>query len=293
MLGGEMPTYLLSAALILSLVAHAWLGHRYLSARHDHHSLRDTIALAAHGGPVDPAGRARASCRTGSRTAVLLILGQSNAANSINATITPSPGALNFSIYDGNCYVAEDPLLGASNGGGNFATRLASKMVDGGLYDAVVLAPIAVGSTYVEDWAADGRLNQRIVIAAKRLRAANLAVTHVLWHQGEGNRLDPAPYYREHFRTVVATLRHHGVAAPIYVAQASICSSPRGDGVRAAQRGLVDIAQGIYAGPDTDQISADMRYDGCHFDARGADVLANMWLGALAVAHVSALPSRQ
>ena len=58
-------------------------------------------------------------------TLVLLILGQSNAANYGDVKFTPPSSVGNFNIYDGKCYRAEDPLLGASFDGGSFGSRLA------------------------------------------------------------------------------------------------------------------------------------------------------------------------
>ena len=67
----------------------------------------------------------------------------------------------------------------------------------------------------------------------------------------------------------------------MFVAQATVCASLRGEGIRAAQRDLVDPAKGIFAGPDTDQIGEAFRYDGCHFDGEGGKRVADLWLSAL------------
>src|SRR5215831_8045807 len=62
------------------------------------------------------------------RTAAMLILGQSNAANSGAAPHVPARRVFNFNLFDGNCYLAKDPLLGATESRGNFATRMADML---------------------------------------------------------------------------------------------------------------------------------------------------------------------
>src|SRR5205814_7295199 len=58
------------------------------------------------------------------RTAVIITLGQSNAANHGEDLYVATEHVDNLNLYDGLCYQAADPLLGASGCGGNFATRL-------------------------------------------------------------------------------------------------------------------------------------------------------------------------
>ncbi len=51
--------------------------------------------------------------------------------------------------------------------------------------------------------------------------------------------------------------------------------------VRRAQQRLVEI-DGVYAGPDTDQIQGKaVRHDNCHFSAKGMQAHASLWLDAM------------
>ena len=45
------------------------------------------------------------------RTAVMLIFGQSNGANSREIPYAPRNRIFNLNVFDGHCYVARDPLL--------------------------------------------------------------------------------------------------------------------------------------------------------------------------------------
>jgi hypothetical protein len=77
-------------------------------------------------------------------------------------------------------------------------------------------------------------------------------------------------------------LRSYEVTAPVYVAQASICNSPPNETIRDAQRALVDPSLGIFAGPDTDTIGLEDRFDGCHMAESGLVKHAELWVEVLA-----------
>src|SRR5215472_10923763 len=61
---------------------------------------------------------------TSPRTAMLVILGQSNAANFGSSRQRARRAVDNFDPASGKCFAAADPLLGADGAGGHFATRL-------------------------------------------------------------------------------------------------------------------------------------------------------------------------
>jgi len=221
------------------------------------------------------------------RTAVIIILGQSNAANHGAGRYVAKHRVDNFNIYDGKCYHAEDPLLGPSGEGGNFATRLGDKLIEDGLFDRVILAPIAMGGTTVEQWADQGMFNRRIPVLIRRLHDAGLNANFVLWHQGEGNPGmgdRDGRQYRKNLLEVIATFRRYGVRAPFFVALATLCGGPHqnAENIRAGQRGAVDHAAGIYQGPDTDIIGVEYRWDKCHFDEMGLALAAALWVEAIA-----------
>jgi len=221
------------------------------------------------------------------RTAVMLIFGQSNGANSGDTPYCPQQRVLNLNIFDGHCYVATDPLLGATERRGNFAGRLADMLIELDVFDTVVLTPISVGGSRIEEWTRGGSRHRRLQVAIKRVHDAGLAFTHLLWHQGETNAGHGPDYrvYVDSFMDIHAALRSYGVSAPVYVAQASVCRTPPCEIIRQAQREVVDPARGILAGPDTDVIGADDRYDGCHMKKSGLIRHASLWAEVLKTSH--------
>jgi len=245
------------------------------------------------------AGRQRVDTglfRADPRLAVLLAFGQSNLANEGDpaALCVPVAGVYNFNPFDGRCYVARDPLLGASADRSNVATRLGDLLIRRGAYDRVLLLPIAFGGSYMADWAPRGILHARLAVALRRLARAGVAVTHALWAQGEAEAAAAVPdgaAWAERFHAMVTALRMYGVTAPLYVAQSTVCDNTGNAVIRAAQRSVIDARAAIFAGPDTDTIGLDERWDRCHFAASGMEKAAELWFRALVAPHaVSSRP---
>jgi hypothetical protein len=226
------------------------------------------------------------------RTAVMLVFGQSNGANSGDTPYSPKRRVFNFNLFDGQCYVAKDPLLGATERRGNFASRMADALIERGMIDSIVLAPIGVGGSRIEEWTTGGARHRRLQVAIKRAAEAGLEFTHLLWHQGETNaRYDPDGPYAAHFKNIYAALRSYGVLAPIYVAQATFFDATGPiESIRAAQRSLINPAIGILAGPDTDTIGIEDRFDGCHMAESGLIKHAGLWVEALIAASAANMP---
>ncbi len=244
------------------------------------------LHVPAQGAGHEERGRQRVDCRDvprGPRTAVLLIFGQSNAANHGERAFAPRDGVYNLNFYTGRCFAARDPLLGATAAGGSLGAPLGDLLVKDGVYDAVLLVPIAVGAATVEDWAPSGHLHRRLAAALDRTRDAGFAPTFVIWHQGESNtrwNADPV-LYGTLFRDIVASIRARGVDAPVFAALASICLAGADRLTRAGQAALPDAALGIHPGPDTDTLGMALRFDSCHFSAEGMTQHARLWAETL------------
>ena len=216
------------------------------------------------------------------RVMVALVFGQSNAANFGESPHTARERVYNF--YQGKLYAAQDPLLGAHGDGGSVWTRLGNKLIASQHYDAVVFIALGIGGATLARWKPDGDLHPRLLEAIQDVQAHHLSITHVLWHQGEADASlkTSQSAYTTMFLEMVSSIRQQGVHAPIYISVATRCQKQREDHeVRQAQQALVNPLQGLYAGPDTDQLGLGERYDGCHFSDEGLEKFAELWLAKL------------
>jgi len=216
-------------------------------------------------------------------TPIVLVIGQSNAANEGMGRHTPGTGVYNWNYIDGKYYVAADPLLGATGTEGSFVSRLGDCLVRDAGYPSVVLVPLAVGGTFVHDWTQQGRLCSRLIGSLRRLREMGRLPTHILWHQGEADASfgTPPDAYRARFLSMLKSIRDQGCSAPVYVAVATRCGALLNAGIREAQKSLAN-GHDVLAGPDTDLIDQNHRMpDGVHLAASGLDEHAKMWFEIL------------
>lgn len=218
----------------------------------------------------------------------IIVAGQSNAVNEATGYYAPSRQLLQININDGNLIEAHDPVAGVGSQGGTGTTSFMLPLLDQlnalDLGYRIILAPIAVASTYSADWAAGGSKNGRLTTIASQLAALNIPVAAVLWQQGEGDAGANVSQqtYMANVQSVRQTLVNAGVSAPFFVPLETICATggatqPQPT-IRAAQSALVDNVS-FLAGPDFDTISA--RYDGCHFNQSGTLQAAGMWASVL------------
>ncbi|MBP7737022.1 MAG: hypothetical protein KA369_13675 [Spirochaetes bacterium] len=235
----------------------------------------------------DTAGRAEVPCGDliGGRTMVALVFGQSNSGNHGETLYAPKRAVFNF--FDGRCYRAVDPLLGATGDGGSVWSRLGDLLIDGGLYDRVIFIPIGVGTTTIEEWTRGGYLHRRITNAIEQSRACGLAITHLFWVQGgseprTGGRAN-TERYKKNFTAMLRSIRDHGVTAPIYLAIATYCDSGPIPDIQAALRELADPKRKIVIGPDSDVFYKDAAntWEQVHLSHRGLELSSRAWLDVL------------
>jgi len=222
------------------------------------------------------------------RTIVLLLIGQSNAANFHGQRHVSEYGDRIVNYFDGRCYRAASPLLGTSGHQGESWTLLGNKLIAAGLADSVVLVPAAIGGSRIVRWQAGGDLNtamlEQVAGAMARYR-----FTHVLWHQGESDFTHdtPADSYTKMFDSLLGSLRRQGVDAPVFVSVTSRCRDYDkwypDNPIAAAQLALPDPRKGTYPGVNSDALMKFQdRHDDCHFGASGQDMFADEWLSIIA-----------
>ena len=218
-------------------------------------------------------------------TIIFLTLGQSNAANSSNSYYSPKNNVLNY--YDGKLYKAKEPLIGAGGDGGCVWTILADKMIDSGLCKKVIIIPIAVGSTNIENWA-KGECNIKLRNTLDDLNRHNIKLTYVLWHHGEANNGTSKESYKENLRAILKTIREKNQTAPFFCSIASYnflaTTKPLGidSSIQNAQKEFISENENVLRGPNTDiLIYAIDRHDSQHFSQFGNFRYANLWLTAI------------
>lgn len=210
----------------------------------------------------------------------ILVLGQSNAANHGPA---PPAGAARIPVLSGGrCYLSAAPLPGATGEGDSIWPRMAAELrhqLDG---RPLAFAVLAVENTAIADWTGDGALRRRLEHDLAGLKGAGMAVDLVLWQQGEADARDGTSraQYTAGMLALRRILDRQGVAAPLLAARSTYCPGSYGGAVRAGLQDAAAASPGILVGPDTDQLTGELRV-GCHFSSAGLDAAARQWAGAV------------
>lgn len=218
----------------------------------------------------------------GERTAVIIVMGQSLATNTVNAAYTPTHDKNEqINIYDGKCYKAKGKALGVSGLNASWiGARLGDILIDRGLYDRVITVPMAIGGTWVVEWkntSVKPWLGLRIKNIACMVQNYGLAPTHVVWMQGESDTYSGTSQasYTASLRTIIGTIRGAGITSPILVNLESWLSGATSAAVRNAQMSVVGT-NGVIQGANMDSLNNSYRYDGTHLNASGALAAANL-----------------
>ncbi len=232
-----------------------------------------------------------------SRTAVLLILGQSNAANDAGQRYRSEYGARVINFFGNRCFVAASPLLGSTDTRGEYWTRLGNLLLASGEFDNVVIVPLAFSGSEIARWASGGDLNGLVVETSKQLQGVGYRVTEVIWDQGESDYVKgtSADDYRARFLSMVDTLREQGIGAPVHITIASKCLEPSNGGFKThvpdnaivrAQLALSKGGNGLREGVNTDTLLGEIdRYDDCHIAGTGTEKVSRAWARLLLSEH--------
>ena len=217
-------------------------------------------------------------------TAVLLLVGQSNAAN-YQGQLHQSADDRVVNFVNGRCYRAASPLLGADGQKGETWTLLGNKLVQSGLYRTVILIPAAVGGSSVRRWAKGGDLNAMLVAVIGEVKA-RYTITAVLLDQGATDFAlrTPEDRYRSDLKSLIDTVRVQGVHAPFFITRCSVGGPDwtEDNPVARAQASLADSCNAVFDGPNTDRdVTPFDRYDGYHFGASGQEKFAGAWMRLL------------
>ena len=217
----------------------------------------------------------------GQATAVLVVLGQSNAGNYGMGHYAASEAVDNFDPDTGKCFAAIDPLLGADGKGSSFLPRLGDLLVQSGRFKRVIVVSIAVGGASISDLASVHLHRVDDLIA--KLRKENLTPTHILFEQGETDASlhTTEAEYLASLVALVKKFRSEGYQAPVFVASSTKCDEvhPKNRNViRRAQAAAVNADLDIRRGPDIDMIGNEGRaYGHCHMNQIGELAQAALW----------------
>jgi len=220
-------------------------------------------------------------------TLTIIVFGQSMSTNSFEVRRSCGKKCFQLNALDGNFYQGSDPFLGVTGEGGSLMSRLGKLLIQQGKYKRVLFVPVGVGATSIKQWIGCKKLYKRVISANDLLIKYKIKPDIILWIQGESDSYPPgwgnigAAEYVGLFAYMVNEFRSHGIIAPIFVAQSSLCANEGSSNVISAQKLVSNLFLGVHSGPNTDIIKKEYRFDGCHYNDKGLDMVAKKWLDVI------------
>lgn len=214
----------------------------------------------------------------GEDTAVFIVAGQSHVGNYATGTFTPTNGSKldNLNIIDGGVYAAADPALGTDGTGAHWPYRMADAMITAGMYDRVILVPIALNGTAVAEWAPGGAYSSKLTVAFARCAALSLPVTGVIWQLGEQDKIlgTSQAAWEASFDAMVAAQVALGNNVPWFVVKSTMVTNAVSATIQAAQDAV--LGGSVYTGGNCDSLTGgtNRQGDGTHLTATGAAAMA-------------------
>ena len=212
------------------------------------------------------------SCPKPKDSYVIVGFGQSNSANSAGHRFHTDKRIVNF--FNGKCYAANDPMLGASGIGGSVWIPLTEELnIEGKL---IVLATLGIGGTKVSEWL-DGEY--LLPFYRENIDSLNRFYENpnaVVWIQGESDVLTEIEVLNKQLKKWFRILRKDFEKSNIYITGTSYCFANSNENILKIQKSNAKEIDAIYVGSTDELIDQSLRYDDCHFSEKGIRALASL-----------------
>ena len=232
--------------------------------------------------PPPPVRVERPCSPVSGKTAIIVVHGQSNAANYGSVRHTAREAVDNFEFRERQMLRRGRPVAGHRRHRRKFCDAPRDILIQDGRYDRVIFVPLARGGASIAYLNNEGA--ELITNGIAKMKAAGLTPTHILFQQGETDAVSKttAEEYASALHQLVMRFRAAGFDAPFYLSRSTKCDyvGPNNiAAVRAGQLSAVDDALNIRLGPDTDTIGNEGRSpDGCHMNEAGTLANAVLWV---------------
>lgn len=218
-------------------------------------------------------------------TAVILVMGQSLSTNESSEKFSTKYPQSAINYFNGKCYAANSPLLGATGENGEFITPLADLLIESKKYKTVIIISSGIGGTAINRWQVKGDLHAMVSKTIDQL-SSTYKITHIIWQQGESDYLESTttPAYVNSFYSLYNALLSKNIQAPVFISISSKCGPKwiSNNPISTAQNLLIDNRK-IFLGVNSDKLldSEDRTPDECHLMGSGQLKIAKSYSEAI------------
>ena len=252
------------------------LGEYNLSIYHDFHKIHRNQSTVF---------KKKKPCKSNSQ--VILLLGQSNAANAVKSYNYENLEHLNY--YEGNCYILDNPVLGATGSMDNIAPAISKKLGNKKNY---IFMTHAWSGTTILDWGSDkfSYLTHYTKNELSTIERLGHSLAYIIWIQGESDssnlaHLDKGQgpnflevygkdnYYFQAFQILQNNILDDPIKyknVKIILTTTSICNN-KANKIITNQQKLIAKENNIYLTKVTDSLDDKFRYKRCHLNEKGVE----------------------
>lgn len=222
--------------------------------------------------------RTEVSCPNPEEALVIIGFGQSNSANTVDYKSKIIPNNI-FNFYNGKCYIAKDPLLGAQGDKGSIWIPLAKKLEY--LNKKIVLSTFGIGGTKVNHWLDKNNLFQFYKDNLNSLKKIYKNPDILIWIQGESDIQTDINGFNSNLNTWINTLKKDLPSTIIYISGTSYCKGASNHLIVKSQKEISDKLDVNYIGSTDKFIGLKYRYDNCHLNEKGMRKINQLILSSI------------
>ena len=206
--------------------------------------------------------------------------GQSNASNFVKPKISLNlpPNIFQYDWKTKKCFKYKEPLIGADGKYGNVITYTALKISEN-TEKPILIIPFGKNNSSVLEWAYL-KLHKHHMQVLNNIKESNLNPNIFLWHQGENDSqfITKKSIYKDALQLVIKRTNDYFPESFFGIAIASKCKKYESNLIREAQIETTELNKNIFISANSDEIvGKSLRYDGCHFNAEGANILGEKY----------------
>lgn len=226
----------------------------------------------------DVASKIKKDC--GEDLPVILLIGQSNAANSVKSAISQNRKNLNYNPIDNFCYELTEPVLGATDNLYSITSSLGEKIKTD---KTIIFLNMSVGGSTINDWEMFYANDVNIVL--KKILKKN-HLKSIIWMQGEGESLISSKNYFINFLVVKSlmfkNLDIEFTKTKLIITKSTFCDDKKNKDYLSFVKQMNYQRQEIKKKfPNTvlleitDNLDNSFRRDNCHLNRKGTEVVTS------------------
>ena len=218
---------------------------------------------------------------------IILLLGQSNAANNVKSYEYDK--FKNFNLYNGKCFLLSSPVLGSTGVKKNISLAISNYLEN----ENYIFLTHAWSGSSILDWGSDKySYLTNYTVQQIEMSIEEYKIDYLIWMHGETDSalfkkldIDQGPaffqkygknkFYYEAFKIMYSNLnKYFNKKIQIILTSSTICNSSSARFINDQQNLIANLGDNFHIINETDSLDDSYRYDGCHLNKKGVDVTA-------------------